>query len=144
MEAAGIVILVVLFVVIMTAVDIQKKKHYNSFTEVLDGDILSYECQRTGIVIDTKQRTVRFFDKEGDKTYSYDNIREINYTLSEGGKFYGNGTLKGMNNAAIANWREQLAANKRYDEPQKEFNPINWLGSAFVVSYLSEHAKNLG
>lgn len=33
---------------------------------------------------------------------------------------------------------------KRYDEPQKEFNPINWLGSAFVVSYLSEHAKNLG
>ncbi|WP_137496525.1 DUF4755 domain-containing protein, partial [Escherichia coli] len=99
MEAVGIVFLVVLFVVIMTAVDIQKKKHYNSFTEVLDGDILSYECQRTGIVIDTKQRTIRFFDKERDKTYSYDNIREINYTLSEGGKFYGNGTLRGMNNA---------------------------------------------
>lgn len=37
----------------------------------------------------------------------------INYTLSEGGKFYGNGTLRGMNNAAIANWREQLSANKR-------------------------------
>lgn len=33
---------------------------------------------------------------------------------------------------------------KRYDEPQKELNPINWLGSAFVVSYLSEHAENLG
>ena len=113
MEAVGIVFLVVLFVVIMTAVDIQKKKHYNSFTEVLDGDILSYECQRTGIVIDTKQRTIRFFDKERDKTYSYDNIREINYTLSEGGKFYGNGTLRGMNNAAIANWREQLSANQR-------------------------------
>lgn len=26
---------------------------------------------------------------------------------------------------------------KRYDVPQKELNPINWLGSAFVVSYLS-------
>ena len=61
MEAAGIVFLVVLFIVIMTTVDIQKKKHYNSFTEVLDGDVLSYECQRTGIVIDTKQRTIRFF-----------------------------------------------------------------------------------
>ncbi|EAM5654141.1 DUF4755 domain-containing protein, partial [Salmonella enterica] len=113
MEAAGIVFLVVLFVVIMTAVDIQKKKHYNNFTEVLDGDILSYECQRTGIVIDTKQRTVRFCDKERDKTYSYDNIREINYTLSDAGKFYGNGTLRGMNNAAIANGREQLLANQR-------------------------------
>ena len=112
-EAVGIVFLVVLFVVIMTAIDIQKKKHYNSFTEVLDGDILSYECQRTGIVIDTKQRTIRFFDKERDKTYSYDNIREINYTLSEAGKFYGNGTLRGMNNAAIANGREQLLANQR-------------------------------
>ncbi|HGY9292734.1 TPA: DUF4755 domain-containing protein, partial [Escherichia coli] len=46
-------------------------------------------------------------------TYTFDQIREINYTLSEGGKFYGNGTLRGMNNAAIANWREQLSANKR-------------------------------
>ncbi|HDQ6912225.1 TPA: DUF4755 domain-containing protein, partial [Escherichia coli O121:H19] len=53
MEATGIVFLVVLFVIIMTAADIQKKKHYNNFTEVLDGDILSYECQQTGIVIDT-------------------------------------------------------------------------------------------
>lgn len=112
-EAISIVLLVVLFIVIMTAVDIQKKKHYNSFTEILDGDILSYECQRTGIVIDTKQRTVRFFDKEKDKTYSYDNIREINYTLSEAGKFYGNGTLRGMYNAAIVNGREQLLANQR-------------------------------
>ncbi|EEK8407729.1 hypothetical protein G3Y36_004702, partial [Salmonella enterica] len=33
---------------------------------------------------------------------------------------------------------------KRYDEPQKELNPINWLDSGFVVPYLSEHAKNLG
>ncbi|HFM4368368.1 TPA: DUF4755 domain-containing protein, partial [Escherichia coli] len=55
MEAVGIVFLVVLFIIIMTAVDIQKKKHYNSFTEVLDGDILSYECQQTGIVIDTQK-----------------------------------------------------------------------------------------
>ncbi|AKL05319.1 DUF4755 domain-containing protein [Klebsiella oxytoca] len=113
MEAVGIIFLVVIFIIILTFSDIQKKKHYNSFIEVLDGDILSYQCQRTGIVIDTKQRTIRFFDKERDKTYSYDNIREINYTLSEGGKFYGNGTLKGMNNAAIANWREQLSANQR-------------------------------
>ncbi|EFB9756889.1 DUF4755 domain-containing protein, partial [Escherichia coli] len=57
MEATGIVFLVVLFVIIMTVVDIQKKKHYNSFTEVLDGDILSYECQQTGIVIDTQKHT---------------------------------------------------------------------------------------
>lgn len=113
METTGIIFLVVIFIIILTVSDIQKKKNYNSFMEVLDGDILSYECQRTGIVIDTKQRTIRFFDKERDKTYSYDNIREINYTLSEGGKFYGNGTLRGMNNAAIANWREQLSANQR-------------------------------
>jgi len=112
-ETTGIIFLVVIFIIILTVSDIQKKKHYNSFTEVLDGDVLSYECQRTGIVIDTKQRTVRFFDKERDKKYSYDNIREINYTLSEGGKLYGNGTLRGMNNATIANWKEQLAANKR-------------------------------
>lgn len=111
MEATGIVFLVVLFVIIMTVVDIQKKKHYNSFTEVLDGDILSYECQQTGIVIDTQKHTVRIFNK--DSTYTFDQIREINYTLSEGGKFYGNGTLRGMNNAVIANWREQLSANKR-------------------------------
>ncbi|EBS6133504.1 DUF4755 domain-containing protein, partial [Salmonella enterica] len=113
MEATGIVFLVVLFVIIMTAADIQKKKHYNSFTEVLDGDILSYECQQTGIVIDTQKHTVRIFNKDKDSTYTFDEIREINYTLSEGGKFYGNGTLRGMNNAAIANWREQLSANKR-------------------------------
>lgn len=113
MEATGIVFLVVLFVIIMTVVDIQKKKHYNSFTEVLDGDILSYECQQTGIVIDTQKHTVRIFNKDKDNTYTFDQIREINYTLSEGGKFYGNGTLRGMNNAVIANWREQLSANKR-------------------------------
>ncbi len=112
-EATGIVFLVVLFVIIMTVVDIQKKKHYNSFTEVLDGDIISYECQQTGIVIDTQKHTVRIFNKDKDSTYTFDEIREINYTLSEGGKFYGNGTLRGINNAAIANWREQLSANKR-------------------------------
>lgn len=61
LEAVGIVFLVVLFIIIMTTVDIQKKKHYNSFTEVLDGDILSYECQQTGIVIDTQKHTVRIF-----------------------------------------------------------------------------------
>ncbi|EAO1486014.1 hypothetical protein D2C03_23585 [Salmonella enterica] len=32
---------------------------------------------------------------------------------------------------------------KRYDEPQKELNPINWLDVGFVVSYLSEHAETL-
>ena len=99
-EATGIVFLVVLFVIIMTAADIQKKKHYN-------------ECQQTGIVIDTQKHTVRIFNKDKDSTYTFDEIREINYTLSEGGKFYGNGTLRGMNNAAIANRREQLSANKR-------------------------------
>ncbi|ENO4014416.1 hypothetical protein ACBH97_003016 [Salmonella enterica subsp. enterica serovar Kiambu] len=32
---------------------------------------------------------------------------------------------------------------KRYDERQKELNPINWLDSGFVVPYLSEHAETL-
>ncbi|EBD5977277.1 hypothetical protein GUP73_002524 [Salmonella enterica] len=32
---------------------------------------------------------------------------------------------------------------KRYDESQKEFNPINCLDVGFVVSYLSEHAETL-
>ncbi|EBQ5257936.1 hypothetical protein YM90_002596 [Salmonella enterica subsp. enterica serovar Haifa] len=32
---------------------------------------------------------------------------------------------------------------KRYDESQKELNPINWLDVGFVVSYLSEHAETL-
>ncbi|QAA16581.1 hypothetical protein [Klebsiella pneumoniae] len=32
---------------------------------------------------------------------------------------------------------------KRYDEPQKELNPINWLGSGFVVTYLAGHAETL-
>lgn len=32
---------------------------------------------------------------------------------------------------------------KRYDEPQKEFNPINWLDVGFVVSYPAEHAETL-
>lgn len=32
---------------------------------------------------------------------------------------------------------------KRYDEPQKELNPINWLDVGFVVSYLSEHVETL-
>lgn len=31
---------------------------------------------------------------------------------------------------------------KRYDEPQKELNPINWLDVGFVVPYLSEHTAN--
>lgn len=97
----------------MTTLDIQKKKHYNTIKEVLDEDVLSYECQNTGIVIDTKQHTVRLFNKEKDKVYSCDNIREINYTLYEAGKIHGNGTLRGMNNAAIANGKEKLLANQR-------------------------------
>ena len=113
LEAVGIVFLVVLFIIIMTAVDIQKKKHYNSFTEVLDGDILSYECQQTGIVIDTQKHTVRIFNKDKDLVRSRGLGDVYKRQLSEGGKFYGNGTLRGMNNAAIANWREQLSANKR-------------------------------
>lgn len=32
---------------------------------------------------------------------------------------------------------------KRYDEHQKELNPINWLDSGFVVPYLFEHAETL-
>lgn len=32
---------------------------------------------------------------------------------------------------------------KRYDEPQKELNPINWLDVGFGVPYLSEHAETL-
>ncbi|EJC9024367.1 hypothetical protein M1A01_000025 [Salmonella enterica] len=32
---------------------------------------------------------------------------------------------------------------KRYDEPQKELNPINWLDAGFVGAYLSEHAEAL-
>lgn len=32
---------------------------------------------------------------------------------------------------------------KRYDESQKELNPINWLDVGFVVSYLSERAETL-
>lgn len=74
-ETTGIIFLVVIFIIILTVSDLQKKKHYNSFTEVLDGDVLSYECQRTGIVIDTKQRTIRFFDKE--------ETRHIPMTISE-------------------------------------------------------------
>ncbi|MEA9392130.1 DUF4755 domain-containing protein [Acerihabitans sp. TG2] len=113
MEAFLIIFLVVAFIIVMTTFDIQKKKYYNTITQVLDGDTLSYECQKTGISIDTKQRTIRLFNAEKDKVYSYNNIREINYTLSEAGKYYGNGTLRGMNNAAIVNGKEKFLANQR-------------------------------
>ena len=113
MEAVLIIFLVVAFIIVMTTLDIQKKKRYNTIKEVFDGDVLSYECQNTGVLIDTKQRTVRLYNKEKNKVYSNGNIREINYTLSEAGKIYGNGTLRGMNNAAIANGKEKLLANQR-------------------------------
>ncbi|EBI0310868.1 DUF4755 domain-containing protein [Salmonella enterica] len=93
--------------------DPKKRKHLNTYSEVLDGDILSYECQNTGVVIDTQQRTVRIFNKDNDNTYNYDNIREINYTLSEAGKFYGSGSFTAMNNAAAANANEKFLANQR-------------------------------
>ncbi|EBB3940734.1 DUF4755 domain-containing protein, partial [Salmonella enterica] len=34
METTGIIFLVVIFIIILTVSDLQKKKHYNSFTEV--------------------------------------------------------------------------------------------------------------
>lgn len=33
---------------------------------------------------------------------------------------------------------------KRYDESKKEFNPINWLGSGFVVTIDINTQKNYG
>ena len=38
----------------------KKRRYLNTYTEVLDGDVLSYECQNTGVVIDTKKHTVVF------------------------------------------------------------------------------------
>jgi len=96
--------------------DPKMRKHLNTYNEVLEEDILSYECQNTGIIIDTKKRTVRLFnkDKGKDSTYSYDNIREINYTLHVAGKVYSTGNnLNSMINAAGANSNEKLLANQR-------------------------------
>lgn len=92
----------------------KKRKHLNTYAEVLDGDILSYECQNTGIVLDTKNHTVRIFNKDKNTTYTYDNIREINYTISEAGKIYNTGNnLNSMIKAADANSNEKLLANQR-------------------------------
>lgn len=92
----------------------KKRRHLNTYTEMLDGDILSYECQNTGIVINTKKRTVRIFNAEKDSTLEYSNIREINYTLSEAGKIYSTGNnLNSMIKSAGANSNEQMLANQR-------------------------------
>lgn len=51
LEAVGIVFLVVLFIIIMTAVDIQKKKHYNSFTEVLTATFFRMNANRQVLLL---------------------------------------------------------------------------------------------
>ncbi|EEN7923100.1 DUF4755 domain-containing protein, partial [Salmonella enterica] len=92
----------------------KKRRHLNTYTEMLDGDILSYECQNTGIVINTKKRTVRIFNADKDSTFEYGSIREINYTLSEAGKIYSTGNnLNSMIKSAGANSNEQMLANQR-------------------------------
>ncbi|EAA9537630.1 DUF4755 domain-containing protein [Salmonella enterica subsp. enterica serovar Newport] len=92
----------------------KKRRHLNTYTEMLDGDILSYECQNTGIVINTKKRTVRIFNADKDSTFEYGNIREINYTLSEAGKIYSTGNnLNSMIKSVGANSNEQMLANQR-------------------------------
>lgn len=93
--------------------DPKKRKHLNTYAEILDGDILSYECQNTGIVLDTKKHTICIFNKDKNTTYNYDNIREINYTVSEAGKIYSTGNnLNSMIKAADANSNERLLANQ--------------------------------
>lgn len=93
--------------------DPKKRRFLNTYTEILEGDVLSYECQNTGVIIDTKKRTVRIFNKEKDSTFTYDNIREINYTLSEAGKIYSSGNLNAMIQSAGANSNEKMLANQR-------------------------------
>ncbi|MBN3175963.1 DUF4755 domain-containing protein [Pectobacterium brasiliense] len=94
--------------------DPKKRKHLNTYTEVLDGDILSYECQNTGIVLDTKNHTVQIFNKDKNTTYTYDNIREINYTISEAGKIYSTAnSLSSMIKTSDANNNEKILANQR-------------------------------
>jgi len=106
-------ILVVLFVVIMTTISCKKKKHYNTYTENLDGEILSYECQNTGIEVDQKNRTVTVYNNVLRKTYSFNDIKEINYTLAGATTYHGSGSLKSMNNAALANAKEKGIVNER-------------------------------
>ncbi|EEH8887173.1 DUF4755 domain-containing protein, partial [Salmonella enterica] len=90
----------------------KKRRYLNTYIEVLDGDVLSYECQNTGVVIDTQKNTVRIFNTDKDSTFKYDNIREINYTLSEAGKIYNTGNnLNSMIKSAGANSNEQMLAN---------------------------------
>ncbi|HEL6101325.1 TPA: DUF4755 domain-containing protein [Escherichia coli] len=92
----------------------KKRRYLNTYIEVLDGDVLSYECQNTGVVIDTKKNTVRIFNTYKDSTFKYDNIREINYTLSEAGKIYStSNNLNSMIKSAGANSNEQMLANQR-------------------------------
>jgi len=94
--------------------DPKKRKHLNSYQEVLEGDILSYECQETGIAIDTKNRTIRVFSKNKESTYHYENIREVNYTISDAGKVYHSGNnLNAMLKTADANASEKVLANQR-------------------------------
>lgn len=117
METFNILIWSFLIIFIISRVfyfDPKKRKHLNTYVEVLDGDILSYECQKTGIILDTKNRTIRIFNKDKITTYNYDNIREINYTVSEAGKIYNTGNnLNSMIKAADANSNEKLLANQR-------------------------------
>lgn len=105
-------ILVILFVVIMTTISSKKKKHYNTYTENLDGEVLSYECQNTGIVVDKIKRTVTIYNNVLNKTYSFDDIKEINYTLAGATTYHGSGSLKSMNNAALANAKEKGIVNE--------------------------------
>ncbi|EKN3981424.1 DUF4755 domain-containing protein [Yersinia enterocolitica] len=108
------IVIVIFFISRVFYFDPKKRKYLNTHTEMLDGDILSYECQNTGIVLDTKSHTVHIFNKDKNTTYTYDNIREINYTLSEAGKIYSTGNnLNSMIRTADANSNEKLLANRR-------------------------------
>lgn len=108
------IVIVIFFISRVFYFDPKKRKHLNTYTEMLDGDILSYECQNTGIILDTKNHTVHIFNKDKNTTYTYYNIREINYILSEAGKIYSTGNnLKSMIKTADANSNEKLLANRR-------------------------------
>ncbi|WP_435050915.1 hypothetical protein [Escherichia coli] len=59
MKTENIIFLVwaVIFILILCQLFILalKRRYLNTYIEVLDGDVLSYECQNTGVVIDTKK-----------------------------------------------------------------------------------------
>ncbi|EBO9448200.1 DUF4755 domain-containing protein [Salmonella enterica] len=109
------IILTILIAIIFGSIQsVIKKQKMSAFNEVLDGDVLSYECQGSGIVIDTKNKTVCTFNKDKKCTYRYDQIREINYSLSEAGAVYNTGTnFSSLVKTAGANSNEQMLANKR-------------------------------